>query len=715
MASAAAARVESIGRAYGCEHDEGITFEEALAYTQPLKLSPRLPTPIVVNRLEGKASISDMPITEDYGLKLHQWVDLVYPYAHNPDLNALEALFMANNYKDLPADIKLKGECPIPYTMQVFIVPRPDGTKSLLKLITLDKDHRMLVEHIKKLSHGTVSKIDYGKHYQNGSKAVQYQMENLPGFQVRYFALSPTGARGKATDPTSKQLGYDFIERQGPKTNIDNKATVFADLQTSDPTSPIYGWSAGLVERSCLNYGKSLAACRKETLKAITLKDQCGWFLDDVLAPCIGNFRTEAFTLIGESGHGKSPTAKNMGSVFSEWHIDNEQLDMVNGYRVCSSFEHLRHEPGCKEVSEVYDDGDLAEQDPPKVKAFNDNGDGDQRTVEKYTTTFFASGSGRLTCNNPYDLSALPKVKDMDRLRPQATSEQFLAAIRPSYHQSMSPKNMMAILKRTNYMLFTPYGVFMRKATQEEVPVPFIPHPFKGKTDLLTAECKPRYGAWKLNKQTPEPDSYKEDMAWSLAWLKVCMTGVRPPRTWTTRGPTLLSDEVVVQERKPTLAQLMSILESSVPASLRPSAGSSNDRLMVRATVSPLARPSAGSSNDHLSSSAGEPGVGSAASSCGCTMEDRMEVQKILWAAARDASGSVVDLSSPRKFCGEGPEDELAIQEILWASAKEANGVEIDLSSPGPSKKKSKTSAEADAESEDEENVFGFPTSFDEM
>jgi hypothetical protein len=74
-----------------------------------------------------------------------------------------------------------------------------------------------------------------------------------------------------------------------------------------------------------------------------------------------------------------------------------------------------------------------------------------------------------------------------------------------------------------------------------------------------------------------------------------------------------------------------------------------------------------------------------------------------------------VDLSSPRKFCGEGPEDELAIQEILWASAKEANGVEIDLSSPGPSKKKSKTSAEADAESEDEENVFGFPTSFDEM
>jgi len=69
-------------------------------------------------------------------------------------------------------------------------------------------------------------------------------------------------------------------------------------------------------------------------------------------------------------------------------------------------------------------------------------------------------------------------------------------------------------------------------------------------------------------------------------------------------------------------------------------------------------------------------------------LEDQAEVQKILHIAARNFTGSIIDLTSPpcspKKFCGEGLQDQLAVQEILWASAREVHGSQINVCESPP-------------------------------
>eukprot|EP00973_Karenia_brevis_P046881 6504938-Karenia_brevis.AAC.1 len=79
MANAQPVRVESIGRVMGAVYDQGLTFEEAMSWTQPLKLSPLLPVPIVKNVEPGKPNqswIADFPLKEPTGAKCYQWADL---------------------------------------------------------------------------------------------------------------------------------------------------------------------------------------------------------------------------------------------------------------------------------------------------------------------------------------------------------------------------------------------------------------------------------------------------------------------------------------------------------------------------------------------------------------------------------------------------------------------------------------------------------------
>ena len=76
--------------------------------------------------------------------------------------------------------------------MQLFIVDNPDDTKTVLKHVVLaDKESKLRVEQISELSHGIVFKINYGTNFANGSKAWQYMLKRLPGFQCKYFQLVP--------------------------------------------------------------------------------------------------------------------------------------------------------------------------------------------------------------------------------------------------------------------------------------------------------------------------------------------------------------------------------------------------------------------------------------------------------------------------------------------------------------------------------------------
>ena len=378
---------------------------------------------------------------------------------------------------------------------------------------------------------------------------------------------------------------------------MDNAAVEFADTACDDPETPIYGWPKSLVERSCLNHGKSAAAARKQSFKHLTLWDIRGWFLMCVLAPILGSWRRKSFIFLGESGFGKSPLAKVLAMMFSMWHIENDNMDEEPGFRLCNSFEHLRHEVGKREVSEVFDDGDLEQQDQAKLKAFHDNTEKEARTVEKYTTTCFVGQSARITANNAYEESALPTDAELAVTSPVATAKQFYDAVRPSFNANVSKKNLMALYKRSNLVLFDKRGVFARPAGIEEVPVPFIAYQIEGKPDILTDECKAHYRNFLENGNIPAPDDYDEKMAWSMAYLKVCMAGLTPPPIKTTmtrsivnasRGTAgLYQNKATVVESRPTTHQLESMLASSGSAGPQPIEEEQLDRV-IRQSADPL-------------------------------------------------------------------------------------------------------------------------------
>ena len=227
-------------------------------------------------------------------------------------------------------------------------------------------------------------------------------------------------------------------------------------------------------------------------------------------------------------------------------------------------------------VSEVFDDGDLDKQDPARLKAFNDNTEEEQRTVEKYTTTCFKAHSARITCNNSYDESQLPTIEQLDNMfRPRAKHKEFFNAVRPSYSEKIDESNMMAVFKRANVVLFTKHGVFYRRAGKQQVDVPFVKYPKYQDPDLITAEAKPMYNLWKVDKEANEPENYQHASAWSLCFLKICMQGKTPPRSevWIKHDKSVVETRARLEDPEAMLGPVAPAPSSPLNLNLPQSSG----------------------------------------------------------------------------------------------------------------------------------------------
>eukprot|EP00973_Karenia_brevis_P010013 1353548-Karenia_brevis.AAC.1 len=64
--------------------------------------------------------------------------------------------------------------------MQVFLTDNQDGSRTLLKIFSLDKEQQLPLDTIKGLCQGMVYQIDLGRHNNNGMKAFQSMLERLP-------------------------------------------------------------------------------------------------------------------------------------------------------------------------------------------------------------------------------------------------------------------------------------------------------------------------------------------------------------------------------------------------------------------------------------------------------------------------------------------------------------------------------------------------------
>jgi hypothetical protein len=182
-------------------------------------------------------------------------------------------------FKDLPAPLCLKTEPEVPYTMQLFLQPCRDEPTLLdtLKHINLHQ-HRMDVSALQSHCQGTPMLLDYGKKFNQGAMAWQYMMEQLLGFQIRFWCLSPQFDKAASCNNAStREDGYTSIREKGPKANNTNQFQEWADKQCNEiVNSPIYGWQEARVKEALGNHAKGRANARTLDFWPLTLKDFAG-------------------------------------------------------------------------------------------------------------------------------------------------------------------------------------------------------------------------------------------------------------------------------------------------------------------------------------------------------------------------------------------------------------------------------------------------------
>ena len=289
---------------------------------------------------------------------------------------------MKNRYSELPAPFNLNGPLLVPYTTSFFLIHHEceklateDGTKLLLKLVTLEGDAKLHIDDIKRLAHGIVYKIDYGKNFRDGSKAFHLMLLKLGGWQARYHHLVPAGAPKASKDREACNNGFRFIAEAAKRlrSNAHNEQTEFAEIETNDPDSVLFGWSAGLVKESLRNHAKGANLARVIQYYPLTLADIVGWLFDLIVLRVLALMETHGIIWLGTAGRGKTAVMSILSMLWSLLHILEQGLEGVDpSFRTSNSFDGFRGEDGTKTRPCQYDDGTLEKEGPAKLKAYLD-------------------------------------------------------------------------------------------------------------------------------------------------------------------------------------------------------------------------------------------------------------------------------------------------------------------------------------------------------
>ncbi len=84
-------------------------------------------------------------------------------------------------------------------------------------------------------------------------------------------------------DVEAKKAGFAYIKENAPSSNNDNQFMEWSELQVLDPSSKLYGWDKGEVERAVRSRAAGKQTARTIDTWILTLKDIKGWFLDFAL------------------------------------------------------------------------------------------------------------------------------------------------------------------------------------------------------------------------------------------------------------------------------------------------------------------------------------------------------------------------------------------------------------------------------------------------
>ena len=283
----------------------------------------------------------------------------------------------------------------------------------------------------------------------------------------------------------------------------------------------------------------------------LTLHDLNAWFLDDILAPLLKDIKTKTLVFMGLAEKGKTPAAQAIAMAVSAYYIlkEGNGEDKVPSFRLCSSLDQLRGEPGVKTRPDILDDADTSSIPIPKLKAFLDSSLMESHTVERWTTSKFVLHQLRIICDNKVNEAAEPEVSNLGQEIPFGS---FLDMIAPAFPEKASKQDMLALLKRAHWVVNMPRATYVRKAGGGEGPVRAVPYDH-GVMDFISEEGKRVIRAMKEGNTLPLND-WLMKRQWSHDFLSMIIDAGRvPPATAVIRGRGLFDDVPNCREVKPAL------------------------------------------------------------------------------------------------------------------------------------------------------------------
>ena len=307
-----------------------------------------LETPVIHSLTSELGSLDILPLRSATGAtSLKSVVELVEPMsAGELDFGHIYHLVSTTQYEDLPGPLSVKFGVGLRFKMQLVGQQLPDGRWAFLKhFIFEDKiPSRLLQASLP----GELKILNYATNFRSCLKGFQYMLEHVGQWGVLWFKTQVNEPKKKTKEASDLQKGFDFIRSSGPRSNMHNKQTEWTEVEIHKEGSPIFSWSAGLVKESLRGYAFSNVFADYASNFFVTLHDLQGWFLHDDLVPLLPTMKSKTLVLMGLAEKGKTPAAQALALAMSEFWIlvDDMAWDVKPAFRLCSSLDQLRGEPG---------------------------------------------------------------------------------------------------------------------------------------------------------------------------------------------------------------------------------------------------------------------------------------------------------------------------------------------------------------------------------
>eukprot|EP00971_Amphidinium_carterae_P135862 2691856-Amphidinium_carterae.1 len=323
-------------------------------------------------------SYADLPLKADIAASTTH-VQTIFELHENCDRTSLHDVL--RNMQDgtaLPDPFAVPDGMP-PNEMQMFLYPGGPEQFSLLKLFRFKR--RVQRSRVTSLFTGSARYVD--QQQLNSSRLtpliLQHMLTNMGGDAIVNRELVAVDKETKKQHRSDAQIdaGYDFINTKGPVCTAQNQHMIWADKQTRNEASPIYGWPASQVLTAVSNIRAAVGLAKRITSYPLTLKDLSNWTLLNVVQAVIPNARQNATMFVGPSGMGKTPLVNAMSLALSAQEIesiyDEDGAPPMPSFKTSSHLDFVRSEPGERHVPFVLDDADFPSQKSDALKSFCDS------------------------------------------------------------------------------------------------------------------------------------------------------------------------------------------------------------------------------------------------------------------------------------------------------------------------------------------------------